>query len=109
MDAGEKGTSVSFLLLKADSTFITGADSTFRNSAKKTADGKWKITPEGEIKLVPSDTSREAHYYKHMDGWKFKYSKTEKNGVVSPVQLMEMDIYLEKIIYAKKEKEKKNK
>ncbi len=97
--AGEKHPPATYMLLKADSTFITGGDSTFADEKKKASQGKWQVTSTGELKLIPSDTSREIHYYKHVSGWKFKYSETEKKGIKTPVMMLEMDVYVEKMVY----------
>jgi hypothetical protein len=105
--AGEKRTVPSYLLLKSDSTFMTGSDSTFSDQKQKASEGKWKVTSQEEIELIPSDTSREIHYYKHVSGWKFKYASTEKKGVKSPVFMLEMDIYVEKLVATPSGKKKK--
>jgi len=109
VQAGEKRTTPSYLLLNPDSTFITSADSTFMDAKQKASEGKWKVTSESEIKLIPADTSREIHYYKQTGGWRFKYSSTEKNGVKSPVFLTDMDVYVEKLVYVNSGKKKKKK
>ena len=107
--AGEKHPPATYMLLKKDSTFITSGDSTFADQKKKASEGKWKVTSDGELKLIPSDTSRDIHYYNHVAGWKFKYSETGKNGVKKKVMLMEMDVYVEKMVYVVPVKKSKKK
>lgn len=101
VDAGNKHTTPTYMLLKADSTFMTSGDSTFVDAKQKASQGKWSVTKTGDVKLVPSDTSREIHYYRHQSGWKFKYYENEKNGVRTPVFMLEMDIYIEKLVNVK--------
>jgi hypothetical protein len=94
-----KTKSTTYMLLSRDSTFITSNDSTFSNYSMKASQGKWKVSPAKELILIPADTSRETHYYKNISEGKYIYSENEKNGVRSPVQVMEimMEVYIEKL------------
>jgi hypothetical protein len=109
IEASNKNTTPTYMLLSPDSTFVTSGDSTFSDYNKKASQGKWKLSSTGDIVLIPTDTSHETHYYKHVSGWKYKYSETEKHGVRTPVYMLEMDIYIEKLGYSSVPKKKKKK
>ena len=85
-----------YLVLNDDGNYILGIDSTDSDPMKNSSGGKWSVNDEGEIKFIPADTSAEIRYYVP-NGIRYKYEFTEKDGKKIPVNMLEMDFYIEKV------------
>jgi hypothetical protein len=85
-----------YLLLMDDSIYTLGVDSV-GNSLPGVSTGRWSVTTEGDLVLYPSDRFAETRYYKPSGDKRFRYAGTIKNKTKKPLQIFEMDIYLEKV------------
>ncbi|MBS1518573.1 MAG: hypothetical protein JSS91_10850 [Bacteroidetes bacterium] len=93
----ENNITPTYMILNEDFTFIRGIDSAASDPMKETSTGKWSLTDDGLIKIIPDDTASEIRYYKPSGENRYKYEFTEKDGKKVRVQMLEMDIFMEKI------------
>ena len=86
-----------YILLMDDSIYTVGVDS-IGNNLSDVSSGRWRVTSEGGLILFPSDKIAETRYYKPSGENIFVYVGTKKENLKKPVQMHEMDIYLEKFV-----------
>ena len=94
---GNKRTTLTYVSLNPDFTYIWGIDSSQSDPMKGVSKGTWDITSENEIKFIPDITTDEIRYFSLKSENMYKYIYFEKDGIKSPVIMLEMDLYLQKI------------
>jgi hypothetical protein len=95
--AGNKPTTPTYVLFSPDYTYIWGIDSSKSDPMTGVSKGTWDITSENEIKFIPENTSDEIRYYSQKDENMYKYTYVEKKGIKTPVKMLEMDLFIQKI------------
>jgi hypothetical protein len=97
--SNNKKTVPAFFILNSNGSYVWGIDSVTADTLEGYSTGSWNLTDEGEIKLIPSDSSAEIRYYKPSGDNMYKYAYYEMDGKKMPVQMLEMDFYIEKLYH----------
>ena len=87
-------TTITYLQLNPDSTFVWGIDSTAEDPMKGVSKGTWKVNADGDISFTSNPDDGEIRYYHRVSNGRYTYVET--NGKKTLVHTLEMDFFIEK-------------
>jgi hypothetical protein len=86
-----------YFYLNPDGSYVWGVDSTEQNPTTGTVKGTWDLTSDGYIKITP-DGDRGTYYSPRGDSYMYDYYGYDKNGKKVPEIVLEMSIYIQKLV-----------
>ena len=97
IQAGEKPTTTSYVLLNVDGTYLWGTDSSGQDPEGKAVLGNWDLTLLKEIKILPIDKSDKIRYYSPTGSDNmYKYKFYEQDGKKILDKNTDMSMFLQK-------------
>ncbi len=86
-----------YILFKSNSTYLWGVDSLGAEPQQGAISGTWFVTSRMEIVMISSDSTMETRYYYPQGSARYRFDPTQKGKIKERSQMLEMDIYLEKL------------